>query len=575
MKVISFCLWGNKPIYNQGLIENLKLSQIYYPDWTIWIYIHSKSVPIQTIAQISLFPNIKIIFKTEEEIRPKRNMLWRFEPADDPQVTHFMSRDTDSRISPREVFAVYEWLESEKTLHIMRDHPQHYNKILGGMFGLKCEKLIIAKNPNLTWREEVENFYKFKTENEDDQNFLEIMLYNKFLNDCIIHDEIKRYEGTYCKPFPIQYEKSCHFVGCYVNEYNQIDKQTTDILHYFLTQNLPHRISNRITIFEDTVKKISSIIHHIYTIGQNNSLQKTLLNRLIPVSVYSEKSLEKGISLVVKQEMIFTPEFIYELEKALESPSPWDNIKFGNCYLQNIKNPKISIIIPTFNRYKYLLNAINSVKEQTYKEIELIVINDSSTQPEYYSKELRDIMPPKSILIHMTTNSGDVLAGRTGKAAYTKNIGIKISTGEYIAFLDDDDYWKPEKLQKQLDAMTNTGCKMSCTDGYIGKGPYNHSSIYNRYYFEYEPHRQYIESNLKISTFPTIWNKNFLQIHNFCINSSVIIHKDIIDKIGYISHKQVGEDYDYWLKAIAHTNCVYIDIPLIYYDSSHGDGQLY
>ena len=576
MKVISFCLWGDKPIYNKGLIENIKLANFYYPEWTCWVYLHSKSVPIETVNKLGYFSNVKIIFKTEEDIRSKRYMLWRFEPADSAEVSHFISRDTDSRISPREVFAVYEWLDSEKTLHIMRDHPQHYNKILGGMYGIKCKNLNIAKHSSLTWFEEIENFYKSKTEGEDDQNFLEKMLYQTFLNDCVIHDEIKRYEGYLCKPFPILYERSCHFVGCYVNEYNQIDKQTTNILLVYLKNHIPHRISKRNSSFEDTAKYLSSMIKNIYTTGNNKSLNKTLLDRLIPISKYSEKELKTGISLVVQEEMVFTPDFIYELEKSLETPFSWNMLDFKNCYLVNIsKKPKISIIIPTFNRYKYLLNAIHSVKEQTYKEIELIVINDGSTQPEYYSKELRDVMPPKSILIHMTTNSGEILCSHNGKAAYTKNIGLKVATGDYIAFLDDDDYWKPEKLEIQIDAMERTGYKMSCTDGYIGKGQYSSEKTYPRYHFEYQPHKNYMEYILKISSFPTIWTKDFLQLHNFCINSSVILHKDIIKKIGDIPYKQIGEDYKYWLKAIEHTNCIYIDKPLVYYDESHGDGQLY
>ena len=57
-------------------------------------------------------------------------MLWRFEPIDDPLVEYLMSRDTDTLIFPREVLALDDWITSGKSLHIMRDHPQHFPKIL-------------------------------------------------------------------------------------------------------------------------------------------------------------------------------------------------------------------------------------------------------------------------------------------------------------------------------------------------------------------------------------------------------------------------------------------------------------
>ena len=64
-------------------------------------------------------------------------MMWRFEPIDDPEVEIIMSRDTDTRFTQREKLAVNEWLSTNKTFHIMRDHPHHNFCILGGMFGTK------------------------------------------------------------------------------------------------------------------------------------------------------------------------------------------------------------------------------------------------------------------------------------------------------------------------------------------------------------------------------------------------------------------------------------------------------
>ena len=120
---------------------------------------------------------------------------------------------------------------------------------------------------------------------------------------------------------------------------------------------------------------------------------------------------------------------------------------------------KVSVIIPTFNRFKYLLNAIESVKKQTYKNIEIIVVNDCSTEKEYYNYDFGNNI----IVIHLDKNSKNIFGYAC--AGYVRNQGINASTGFYIAFLDDDDVWFPNKIEIQLNKMKETNCEMSCTEG--------------------------------------------------------------------------------------------------------------
>lgn len=105
----------------------------------------------------------------------------------------------------------------------------------------------------------------------------------------------------------------------------------------------------------------------------------------------------------------------------------------------------VSVVIPTYKRYDSLIRAVNSVIRQTYKNIELFVVNDNEPNDEFsnminsYFEEMKDkrinlVNPLKHV-----------------NGAYARNEGIKLSTGEYIAFLDDDDIWFPHKLEKQLD----------------------------------------------------------------------------------------------------------------------------
>lgn len=237
---------------------------------------------------------------------------------------------------------------------------------------------------------------------------------------------------------------------------------------------------------------------------------------------------------------------------------------------------KVSVIIPTYNRFKYLLNAIKSIHAQTYENIEIIVINDKSTQTEYYNFDWKAINVE---IIHLEKNSKDIFGYVC--IGFVRNKGIEISSGKYIAFCDDDDIWFPNKIQLQIDAMKNNGCKMSSTDGYIGNGMYDSNKLYKKYNAEhyYQVLKNiYIKKKSKLldNGFPLIWNLEFLKIHNCVIVSSLVIEKSIINKINNMKNIQIGkEDYDCWLRALEHTNLVYVNDVCFYYDDQHGDGQNY
>ena len=237
---------------------------------------------------------------------------------------------------------------------------------------------------------------------------------------------------------------------------------------------------------------------------------------------------------------------------------------------------KVSVIIPTYNRFKYLLNTIESVKKQTYTNLEIIVINDKSTQKEYYEYDWNS---NNIKIIHLEKNSKDIFGYAC--AGFNRNKGIELSSGKYIAFCDDDDIWFPNKIEFQLKAMQETGCKMSSTDGLIGNGIFNLTKSYKKYNAEH--HYKTLQniynrkgSNLLNSGFPTIWNLKFLKIHNCVICSSVVLEKTILDKINNFKNmKPPGEDYDCWLRALEYTDSVYVKDICFYYDNGHGDGKNY
>ena len=237
---------------------------------------------------------------------------------------------------------------------------------------------------------------------------------------------------------------------------------------------------------------------------------------------------------------------------------------------------KVSVIIPSYNRFHFLLKTIESIKKQTYQHIEIIVVNDASTQKEYYEYpfEKEDIK-----IIHLEENSRNKF-GFACPGGYQRNFGIEKATGKYIAFCDDDDTWFPQKIELQLEAMRKTGCKMSCTEGLIGKGPYNKNVPYKKYNEEHYFHELrsiYREkgSDLIENGMPEIYTLEMIQIHNCIVCSSVVIEKEIVDKTGGFIVAKRCDDYEYWLRVLQHTQCVYVNDICFYYDLGHGDGQNY
>ena len=236
----------------------------------------------------------------------------------------------------------------------------------------------------------------------------------------------------------------------------------------------------------------------------------------------------------------------------------------------------VSVIIPSYNRFAYLLNTIRSVKMQTYSNIEIIVVNDCSIEKEYYEYKWNE---NGITIIHLEKNTKDVFGFAC--AGYVRNKGIEVSNGKYIAFCDDDDIWFPTKIDLQLHAMKKTGCQMSSTDGLIGNGVYKDGQIYQRYNAEYYLNDlkwiYYQKGSAMLDRgFPEIWTLGFLTIHNCIICSSVLIEKEILDKINNMKCVKNGqEDYDCWLQALNHTNSVYVKEVCFYYDKCHGYGNNY
>lgn len=121
----------------------------------------------------------------------------------------------------------------------------------------------------------------------------------------------------------------------------------------------------------------------------------------------------------------------------------------------------VSIIIPTYKRDAELKRALFSIANQTYKEIEAVVIDDNA-EPDFNLKVSKIIEEVKKE--HPDFNLRLIVNPENQGSAKSRNIGIEEAKGEYISFLDDDDIYLPEKIGKQLEEITKSGADFSVTD---------------------------------------------------------------------------------------------------------------
>jgi glycosyltransferase involved in cell wall biosynthesis len=191
-------------------------------------------------------------------------------------------------------------------------------------------------------------------------------------------------------------------------------------------------------------------------------------------------------------------------------------------------NPKISVIVPTKQRSHYLALAIQSILSQTFQDFEIIII-DASGSGEEIAKNFNDAR------IHYIYSENDK------GVSHARNIGIELATGEYIAFLDDDDVWTSSKLQKQLELM-----EMKPKVGLVYCGICIINSFGKTIGYIY-PYRG--------TVFPEIlkWN---------CVGgcSRVLIRKSYLTKVGLFDEDlSMGEDQDLWIRLAKNYDFDYIN----------------
>ena len=204
-------------------------------------------------------------------------------------------------------------------------------------------------------------------------------------------------------------------------------------------------------------------------------------------------------------------------------------------------NPLVSVIIPTYNRAWALAEAIDSVLVQDYNNFELIIVDDGSTDN---TPNLLNEFAGKLKLIRQE-NAG---------VSAARNRGIAAARGDFIAFLDSDDTWLPQKLSGQMDFMIRCPEALICQTQEI-----------------------WIRNNTRVN--PRACHKKlsgmiFEPSLALCLvsPSAVMIKKNLFDKVGYFDERlSACEDYDLWLRVSCRFPVYLVDEPLVIKRGGHAD----
>ena len=203
--------------------------------------------------------------------------------------------------------------------------------------------------------------------------------------------------------------------------------------------------------------------------------------------------------------------------------------------------PSVSVIIPTYNRAGFVMEAIESVLAQTYRHFELIVVDDGSTDG---TAQL--LKPHHGLLRYVHQPHRGVSAAR--------NVGVQFSRGEFLAFLDSDDLWVKSKLQEQMAVMeASLSCMLVYTNEiWVRKG------------------RRINQGKRHTKCSGWIFEK----VLPLCLISfsSVLMRRELVNEIGPLDESLPAcEDYDYWIRVTSRYPVTFLDKLLVVKRGGHPD----
>lgn len=205
----------------------------------------------------------------------------------------------------------------------------------------------------------------------------------------------------------------------------------------------------------------------------------------------------------------------------------------------------VSVIIPAFNRNKYINQTVDCVLTQTFQTFELIVIDDGSTDGTY--EKLQDYGDKISLVTH----EGRVNKGQSSSI----NEGLKRASGKYVVILDSDDFWEPNKLEVQVNYLeANPDIGLVYTNGY---GTNSEGEITYKYHSE--DHRD-----------PQDPNAVLLDCY-MALPVNAMVRKEVYDQVGFFNEEyRAAQDHDMLIRIAEVCRFAYLPDYLFYY-RRHGD----
>lgn len=207
-------------------------------------------------------------------------------------------------------------------------------------------------------------------------------------------------------------------------------------------------------------------------------------------------------------------------------------------------NCRFSVIVPLYNKAPYVCKALESVCAQTYRDFEIVVVNDGSTdESEVLARQIlnekSDGIPYKII---NQPNAG---------VAAARNNGVAASCGEYVAFLDADDWWCPEFLEEVNQMVVD----------------YPEAGMYATNYVYYKPGKTHVALNMPDGYMD--YPKAYLQSSAMPIwtGATSMARRAFDDMGGFPLGVRLGEDFLLWAKTAVHYRIAYINKPLAYYNN--------
>lgn len=204
-------------------------------------------------------------------------------------------------------------------------------------------------------------------------------------------------------------------------------------------------------------------------------------------------------------------------------------------------NKNVSIIIPTYNASKYIIQTLESVIVQSFNDYEIIIVDDCSKDD--------TVLKIKNYLNNINANFNLIVNEKNLGVAISRNKGISVAKGQFIAFLDSDDIWHKDKLDKQITFMRENDYAFSYTNQY---------SI--------NEDNQIIRSTNKIKK--VVKYKTLLK-RTYISTSSVVIDINKIGKFSMPNYRR-GQDYATWLILLRDVNAYGLDERLLNYRVSRG-----